>query len=138
MAIVRVFSNELEAEVAMSALEAAGIECIMRRDDCGGVQPAMGLTTGIHVIVPDEDLDAAHIEPLPAADRESVTVVLQRGVERPEREKERRADSGGPGESREWPTAQACARGRAMRRSRSERVESAPRYRSPVPPAAYR
>ncbi len=59
MAIVRVFSNELEAEVAMSALEAAGIECIMRRDDCGGVQPAMGLTTGIHVIVPDEDLDAA-------------------------------------------------------------------------------
>ena len=59
MAIVRVFSNELEAEVAMSALEAAGIECIMRRDDCCGVQPAMGLTTGIHVIVPDEDLDAA-------------------------------------------------------------------------------
>ena len=59
MAVVRVFSTEIEAEIAMSALEAAGIECVMRRDDCGGVQPAMGLVTGIQVVVPDEDLDAA-------------------------------------------------------------------------------
>ena len=59
MAVVRVFNNELEAEVAMSALEAAGIACVMRRDDCGGVQPAMGLVTGIKVEVPDDDLDTA-------------------------------------------------------------------------------
>lgn len=59
MAIVRTFSSEIEAEVAMSALEAAGIECVMRRDDCGGVQPAMGLTGGVQVVVPDEDLETA-------------------------------------------------------------------------------
>lgn len=59
MAVVRVFNNEIEAEMAMSALEAAGIEAAMRRDDCGGVQPAMGLTGGVQVIVDDEDLEFA-------------------------------------------------------------------------------
>ena len=59
MAIVRTFSNEIEAEMAMSALEAAGIESAMKRDDCGGVQPAMGLTGGVQVIVNDEDLEVA-------------------------------------------------------------------------------
>lgn len=59
MALLRTFSNEIEAEMAMSALEAAGIQSAMRRDDCGGVQPAMGLTGGIQVIVDDENLEEA-------------------------------------------------------------------------------
>jgi len=59
MAILRTFNNEIEAEMAMSALEAAGIESVMLRDDCGGVQPAMGLTAGIRVQISDDDLEAA-------------------------------------------------------------------------------
>ncbi|MBP8273908.1 MAG: DUF2007 domain-containing protein [Acidobacteria bacterium] len=59
MAIVRTFNSEIEAEMAMSALEAAGIESVMRRDDCGGVQPAMGLTGGVQVVVADEEMEAA-------------------------------------------------------------------------------
>lgn len=59
MAVVRVFNNEIEAEMAMSALEAAGIESAIRRDDCGGVQPAMGLTAGVQLIVDEENLAAA-------------------------------------------------------------------------------
>ncbi len=59
MAIVRTFNNEIEAEIAMSVLEAAGIESAMRRDDCGGVQPAMGLTGGVQVVVDDENLETA-------------------------------------------------------------------------------
>ncbi len=59
MAILRTFSNEIEAEMAMSALEAAGIQSAMTRDDCGGIQPAMGLTGGIQVIVDDENIEAA-------------------------------------------------------------------------------
>lgn len=59
MALLRTFSNEIEAEMAMSALEAAGIASAMRRDDCGGIQPAMGLTGGIQVIVDDENLEEA-------------------------------------------------------------------------------
>ena len=59
MAIVRTFNNEIDAEMAMSALEAAGIESAMTRDDCGGVQPAMGLTAGVQVVVDDADVEAA-------------------------------------------------------------------------------
>ncbi len=59
MAVIRTFSNEIEAEMAMSALEAAGIESAMRRDDCGGVQPAMGWTAGVQVIVDDKDVELA-------------------------------------------------------------------------------
>jgi hypothetical protein len=59
MALLRTFSNEIEAEMAMSALEAAGIQSAMTRDDCGGIQPAMGLTGGIQVIVDDENIEAA-------------------------------------------------------------------------------
>lgn len=57
--VIRTFNNEIEAEMAMSALEAAGIESVMLRDDCGGVQPAMGLTAGVRVEVSDDDADAA-------------------------------------------------------------------------------
>jgi hypothetical protein len=59
MAIIRTFNNEIEAEMAMSALEAAGIESVMLRDDCGGVQPAMGLTAGVRVQIHDDDVEAA-------------------------------------------------------------------------------
>lgn len=57
--VIRTFSNEIEAEMAISALEAAGIEAVMLRDDCGGVQPAMGWTAGVRVEVSDGDVDAA-------------------------------------------------------------------------------
>jgi hypothetical protein len=57
--VIRTFNNEIEAEMAMSALEAAGIESVMLRDDCGGVQPAMGLTAGVRVEVSDGDAEAA-------------------------------------------------------------------------------
>ena len=59
MAVIRTFNNEIEAEMAMSALEAAGIESVIVRDDCGGVQPALGMSAGIRVEVNDEDVEAA-------------------------------------------------------------------------------
>lgn len=73
MAIVRTFNSEIEAEMAMSALEAAGIESAMTRDDCGGVQPAMGLTAGVQVIVDDDQLEAAtEVLDAPAVDPEDL------------------------------------------------------------------
>ena len=57
--VIRTFNNEIEAEMALSALEAAGIEGVMLRDDCGGVNPAMGLTAGVRIEVSDGDADAA-------------------------------------------------------------------------------
>jgi hypothetical protein len=54
---VRTFVNNAEAEVARSALEAAGLQVIIRRDDCGGVRPSLWLA-GIQLLVPRHE---AHI-----------------------------------------------------------------------------
>lgn len=59
MAVVRTFINEAEAEIAASAIEAAGIEVNIHRDAAGGLQPSLDMY-GIQLIVPDGDLDAAN------------------------------------------------------------------------------
>ena len=46
---VRTFVNKIEAEVALSALEAAGIRAFIQRDDCGGIR----------LVVRREDIDLA-------------------------------------------------------------------------------
>lgn len=58
LAPVRTFVNGIEAEIARSALEAAGIRAVVRRDDCGGVRPSLWLA-GIDVLVPRDRLAAA-------------------------------------------------------------------------------
>jgi hypothetical protein len=58
MAIVRTFINDAEAEIAASAIEAAGIEVTIHRDAAGGLQPNLDMG-GIQLIVPDSDLEAA-------------------------------------------------------------------------------
>ena len=55
---VRTFVDSLAAEVAKTALEAAGIDCLVRRDDCGGVRPSLWLG-GIDVLVREDDLGIA-------------------------------------------------------------------------------
>ena len=59
MAVVRTFINDAEAEIAASAIEAAGIEVTIHRDAAGGLQPSLDMY-GIQLIVPDADLDAAN------------------------------------------------------------------------------
>jgi hypothetical protein len=73
MAVVRTFINDAEAEIAASAIEAAGIEVTIHRDAAGGLQPNLDMY-GIQLVVPDSDLDAANevlnTIALPAADDE--------------------------------------------------------------------
>jgi hypothetical protein len=59
MAVVRTFINDAEAEIAASAIEAAGIEVTIHRDAAGGLQPSLDMY-GIQLVVPDSDLDAAN------------------------------------------------------------------------------
>ena len=59
MAVVRTFINDAEAEIAASAIEAAGIEVTIHRDAAGGLQPNLDMY-GIQLIVPDSDLEAAN------------------------------------------------------------------------------
>ena len=65
---IRTFINAVDAELARSALEAAGIDAMLRADDCGGTRPHLWLG-GVEVVVREADLERAEevltIEPRP-------------------------------------------------------------------------
>jgi hypothetical protein len=51
MAIVKSFTNETEAQVALAHLQAMGITAVIEADNCGGMRPHMDLTCGVHLLV---------------------------------------------------------------------------------------
>jgi hypothetical protein len=59
LVIVQTFVDRIEAELAHSALEAAGIPSMLRSDDAGGLLPHMTLTNGVALLVRAEDAQAA-------------------------------------------------------------------------------
>jgi hypothetical protein len=60
--VVRKFSYRHEAEVARSFLDGHGIEAWVTSDDCGSVDPALGLVRGACLVVAGEN--AARAEEL--------------------------------------------------------------------------
>jgi hypothetical protein len=59
LVVVASFYDRPEADLAKSALEAAGIEAIVQADDCGTLRPGMWMGNGVHVVVRQRDADAA-------------------------------------------------------------------------------
>ena len=55
LVVVRTYQNRFEADVAKTALDAAGIESMLRSDDYGGRGPNLTLTQGIEILVRAED-----------------------------------------------------------------------------------
>jgi hypothetical protein len=55
---IRTYMNHFEADVAKSALDAAGIESMIRSDDCGGTRPHLWLG-GVALLVRSEDAGEA-------------------------------------------------------------------------------
>jgi len=53
--VVQRFSYRHEAEVARSFLDGHGIEAWVTSDDCGSVDPALGLVRGACLVVAGED-----------------------------------------------------------------------------------
>lgn len=56
--IFRTFLNHFDAELARMALEAAGIQCFVRSDDCGGMRPHLWMA-GIELLVHADDQQRA-------------------------------------------------------------------------------
>ena len=54
LTVVRTFANIFQAELAKSALEAAGITAAIRADDCGGMRPHMQMG-GVDLLVRAEN-----------------------------------------------------------------------------------
>ena len=58
LVVVATFVNNFEAEVARGALEAAGIDVLIRADDCGGTRPHLWMG-GVELLVRAEDVERA-------------------------------------------------------------------------------
>lgn len=67
LVVIRTFLNAVEAEIAQTALEAAGIPAAVRADDCGGLRPHLQFG-GIALLVRTED--SARAEHVLTADAE--------------------------------------------------------------------
>jgi hypothetical protein len=62
LVVVHTFKNRQEAELAQSALEAAGIESIVLADDAGGVQPGFWEGEPVKVLVrPENETEARDV-----------------------------------------------------------------------------
>ena len=48
------FNNKIEAEIAQSVLESAGIESMVSADDAGGLRPSLWLS-GVRLLVREPD-----------------------------------------------------------------------------------
>ena len=59
LVVVRTFPDRIEADLAASALEAAGIDSFVRADDMGGTRPHMWVSGGVELIVRAGDAAAA-------------------------------------------------------------------------------
>jgi Putative prokaryotic signal transducing protein len=60
LVVVQTFSSRPEADIAVSALEAAGIESMISADDGGSQRPALAWAgVGFQVVVRTEDAEAA-------------------------------------------------------------------------------
>jgi len=55
---IRTYVNHFEADVAKTALDAAGIESMIKSDDCGGTRPHLWLG-GVELLVRPEDASEA-------------------------------------------------------------------------------
>lgn len=53
------FVYEMDAQVLVLELQAAGIEAMVRKDDCGGMRPFINAERGVEVVVPKADLPRA-------------------------------------------------------------------------------
>jgi hypothetical protein len=55
LVVLRTFTNHIEADLARSALEAVGIESMVRADDAGGQRPSFWVGEGVQLVVRAED-----------------------------------------------------------------------------------
>ena len=59
LVIVSTFNNHIQADLARSALDAMGIESMVRADDAGGEQPGLWVGEGVQILVRERDAELA-------------------------------------------------------------------------------
>ena len=59
LVVVRTYPTHVDADLARTALEAAGIESMVESDDQGGQSPGLAFTRGIALLVRSDDVKDA-------------------------------------------------------------------------------
>jgi hypothetical protein len=59
LVVVQTFRDRFAARIAKTALDAAGIDSLIRSDDEGGLQPGMAFINGVELVVRAEDVARA-------------------------------------------------------------------------------
>ncbi len=59
LVVVRTYPSHVDADLARTALEAAGIESMVESDDQGGQSPGLAFTRGIALLVRSDDVKDA-------------------------------------------------------------------------------
>ncbi len=59
MKTIKSYLSEAPAMMDKMLLEGSGIKAEIKKDDCGGMRPYLQATTGVHLMVRDEDGDKA-------------------------------------------------------------------------------
>jgi len=57
--VLRTCNYQHEADIIKSVLEGSGIEAMTTSDDCGALDPALGLVRGINVLVAPDQVERA-------------------------------------------------------------------------------
>ncbi len=56
---IKTYSYRHEAELAQIHLEAAGLESVIRADDCGGLGVGLSFSGGVRIFVNEDDAEKA-------------------------------------------------------------------------------
>ena len=51
VAVIRIFSNEMEAIMAQQVLQESGVTAFVFADDAGGMEPHLQRTSGVRLVV---------------------------------------------------------------------------------------
>lgn len=57
--VLRVFDNELEAQMAQQRLHDAGVTTFIFKDDGGGMEPQLQLSNGVRLVLTKADAEQA-------------------------------------------------------------------------------
>ena len=59
VAVLRVFDNEVGAQMAQQMLRDAGVNSFIFKDDGGGMEPHLQRTNGVRLVLKNDDLERA-------------------------------------------------------------------------------
>ena len=60
MVVLKTFSNEIDADLAQQILAESGVTAFVFKDDVGGMEPQLQLTSGVRLIVSSANATRAH------------------------------------------------------------------------------